>query len=143
MKNILALVAVLAAMSFISCSQTTSPNEGGGATNLIHNPDGSSAVNGKHNDRITTIQVQVNNGTSQTPTVHLDLLGGADNIYVPASGTYYYNESSSVVGISINSQVIPKNTEITVTLPNSDHIKVKWYDGSEGIIAVDMSGVGG
>jgi hypothetical protein len=64
-----------------------------------------------------------------------------NDLYVPGYGSWGYTLDDQVTGIGVNGQSVPKATSTTVTLPNTDQVKITWDDGQNGIvIQIQQSG---
>lgn len=134
----------MAIFLFSSCSQPTYP--GGGESSkpltgkvLLPNP----SSGGKHAATLN-VTLPVDNGTSDTATMRI-LMGDHQqyyqDIFVPALGSYDYTIGDTMTGLSVYGQSISENTTTTITLPNSDRVKI-WWGPVNGNIQVTISGGG-
>lgn len=109
---------------------------GGGVT---QQPTDKSVLN-KGKNTTQSIQVTVNNNTTESMTMRLQMAIGYSDVYVPVYGTNYYSLGSAMTGLVINYQSVPQNTQTTVTLPNNHQVKVSWNSqGDNIIITVDAN----
>jgi hypothetical protein len=131
-----ASIAVLAVgMILSSCSQPSSPSQGGGQVPVINeNHDPNPTHKGKNNT--LSVDVSVDNQTTEAVTVRAIIGLSHQDLVVTGYGTWPYSIPNSMTGLEINSQTVLINTPTNVTLPNSDVVGVTWNTTENGVIVV-------
>ncbi len=132
---------LLAALLFVSCAQPSGPANNAPAETVKTPEQGNAGHKGKGDHKIQSVNVIIDNGTSESFDVTVNMLVGSDVVSVPSGpGISYDDVPSSAVSMSVNGQTVPYNTPTDVTLPNSNVVKITWQQGSSITVNVVLSG---
>ena len=147
-RNLIYFVALtfalcIGSLQFISCSQPT--NSGSQPTVGITHVVTGTPLHGKKGGNMTlsTDTVDVVNHSSEAFVMRLWIGTDYSDVSVPIgeSSTYYFI-SSSLTGITVNTQSVPSGTPTNVTLPDNSVVRVSWTSSPAANIQVTIVGGG-